>query len=69
MIKKSCFIHENANEKFAKHEKSHCHIDATVDFHNFCFHIPVNEQFSNEAAKTETARKEKARKNREVMKD
>ena len=41
---------KKANEKFAKHEKSHCHIDATVDFHNFCFHIPVNEQFSNEAA-------------------
>ena len=33
-----------------KHEKSHCHIGATVDFHNFCFHIPVNEQLSNEAA-------------------
>ena len=68
MIKKSCFIHEKANEKFSKHEKSHCHIDATVDFQNFCFHIPVNEQLSNEAAKTETARKEKVRKNREVMK-
>ena len=59
---------KKANEKFAKHKKSHCHIDATVDFHNFCFHIPVNEQLSNEAAKTETARKEKVRKNREVMK-
>ena len=59
---------KKANEKFAKHEKSHCHIDATVDFHNFCFHIPVSEQLSNEAAKTETARKEKVRKNREVMK-
>ena len=59
---------KKANEKFAKHEKSHCHIDATVDFHNFCFDIPVNEQLSNEAAKTETARKEKVRKNREVMK-
>ena len=59
---------KKANEKFAKHEKSHCHIDATVDFQNFCFHIPVNEQLSNEAAKTDTARKEKVRKNREVMK-
>ena len=59
---------KKAVEKFAKHEKSHCHIDATVDFHNFCFHIPVNEQLSNEAAKTETARKQKVRKNREVMK-
>ena len=44
------------------------HIDATVDLHNFCFHIPVNEQLSNEAAKTETARKQEVRKNREVMK-
>ena len=59
---------KKAVEKFAKHEKSHCHIDATVDSHNFCFHIPVNEQLSNEAAKTETARKQKVRKNREVMK-
>ena len=39
---------KKANEKFAKHEKSHRHIDATVDFHNFCFHVPVNEQLSNE---------------------
>ena len=58
---------KKANEKFAKHEKSQCHIDATVDFTNFCSHIPVNEQLSNEASKVETARQEKIRKNREVM--
>ena len=58
---------KKAVEKFAKYEKSHCHIDA-VGFHNFCFHIPVNEQLSNKAAKTETARKQKVRKNREAMK-
>ena len=59
---------KKANEKFAKHEKSQCHIDATVDFTNFCSHIHVHEQLSNEATKVETARQEKVRKNREVMK-
>ena len=59
---------KKANEKFAKHKKSQCHVDATVDFPNFCSHIHVNEQLSNEASKVETARQEKVRKNREVMK-
>jgi hypothetical protein len=59
---------KKANEKFAKHEKSQCHVDATVDFTNFCSRIHFNEQLSNEASKVETARQEKVRKNREVMK-
>ena len=59
---------KKANEKLAKHEKSQCHINATVDFTHFSSRISVKEQLSNEASKVETTRKEKIKKNREVIK-
>ena len=58
---------KKANEKLSKHEQSQCHINATVDFGNYCSQTSINEQLCNEAEILGKARQEKVRKNRMVM--
>eukprot|EP00794_Sanderia_malayensis_P017877 gene17877-19659_t len=58
---------KKAGECFSKHEKSQSHIDATIDFINFCTSTFIDKKLLSEAAKLDSERKRKVQKNRKVM--
>lgn len=60
---------KKANQKFEKHEKSQCHIDATVDFTIFVLTLPsMNKFLMKQQGWRQQDRRRLERTDREIMK-
>lgn len=59
---------KKAQEKLTKHEKSQSHVEAAIDFANYCHQKPIKEQLSMKNTNIESERQLRVKRNREVMK-
>ena len=63
-----CRNWRDAHEKFTKHERSHAHVDATLDFACYCTRTFINEKLSAETSWLEGERHMQVEQNRSTMK-
>lgn len=58
---------KKSKQRLAEHEQSQSHVNATIDYSQFCTGHGIDVQLSEQALKAEADRKKKIKRNRDVM--